>query len=459
MKKIGYFAVSAIVVLLAAGCSYSSGDIDFETQGSTSSEIVWEFSSEAKAKHHDIFSDEYLPEEKPKDTGSSSKGSIFDDDYSSGTEEPAPTVSEKEPPSDDYSSKEVSSREVSSKSTANDSEYDPLCTTMRERLSGKDAEMYDTLCSAFSNYELRVVLDGEVESEKLDYIYRCISDDHPEFFWVPYGYRGGYYMEYRSGKTLVEYDSLGDMNKDNIPVYKEKFDKCVDEIVNSIPSDLSLYDKILYIHDYIVLNCDYVEGSDTCYSAYGCLVEKKAVCSGYTPAFQLLLHKIGVECGNVVGFATSNGGAHTWNYVRYDGNYYWVDITWDDPISDVSDYEGTADISHSYFFITSEQLERTHAISAKESPFIPACTATDYCYMKVTGNYMDEYSFDEFNKLVSEKEGNLAIQFGSREAFVEAIQDLIYNRKLFETDYYSKSGVISYKYLIDEESLIIEFST
>jgi len=247
------------------------------------------------------------------------------------------------------------------------------------------------------------------------------------------------------------------MDKNSIPKYKEKFDKCVDEIISSIPDDLDLYDKILYIHDYIVENCDYKEESDSCYSAYGCIVEKKAVCSGYTPAFQLLLHKIGVECGNVVGFATSNGIAHTWNYVRYDGDYYWVDITWDDPVSDVSDYSGNADISHSYFFITSEQLSRTHAISAKESPFIPDCTSTKYNYMSVSGNYLKEYNFDEFNKLITENSGNLAVQFGTRESFVEAIQDLIYNNNIGNTDYFKKSGTVYYSYIIDEDMLIIEF--
>ena len=57
------------------------------------------------------------------------------------------------------------------------------------------------------------------------------------------------------------------------------FDKCDD------------YEKALYIHDYIVNKCRYLEESDnTEYesTAYGCLVEGVANCEGYAKAFNIM---------------------------------------------------------------------------------------------------------------------------------------------------------------------------
>ena len=56
------------------------------------------------------------------------------------------------------------------------------------------------------------------------------------------------------------------------------------------------------------------------YTAYGCLVEGRAVCAGYAKAFKLLLGRCGISCYYVVGEA--GGGKHGWNCVELDGNYH-----------------------------------------------------------------------------------------------------------------------------------------
>ncbi len=450
--------VMSILSLCLSGCTDSGtgsgGDIVFSAAEGYD-KIDWDLSNESEAVRHDMV-DDIIFDDSDTDYYDETSLDLSSYDDTSDTVSSYVSVSSS---STDYNDKSSSSADSSSKSSQNPTNqysFDQSATTMRERLSGTDAEIYDALVKAFSNYELKIVLDGKVESDKLDYIYRCISDDHPEFFWVPYGYRGGYYMVQTENNTLVQYDSLGDMSKEDIPKYKEKFDKCVDEIMETVPDDVSDYEKILYIHDYLVKNCEYNNDSETGYSAYGCIVEKKAVCSGYTPAFQLLLHKIGIECGNVIGFATRNAEAHTWNYVKYGGDYYWTDVTWDDPVFDSGSYEGTADISHSYFFITTEQLERTHAISTKESPFIPDCSSTKYSYMKMTGNYLEKYSFDEFNKLADNSDGHVCVQFADRQGYVDAVQDLFFDKNAMETDYFYSNDCSGMSYLLDQEMQIIE---
>ena len=66
------------------------------------------------------------------------------------------------------------------------------------------------------------------------------------------------------------------------------------------------------------------------------------VCDGYARAFKLLCDRMGIPCILQSGWAFSAPGAqgenHMWNQVRTeDGNWYGVDICWDDPVvKDVS---------------------------------------------------------------------------------------------------------------------------
>lgn len=66
----------------------------------------------------------------------------------------------------------------------------------------------------------------------------------------------------------------------------------------------------------------------TAYHAYGALMNGKAVCQGYAYAFKLLCDRAQIPCWIVTG--TYGSEPHAWNYVWLDGNYYLVDVTWDD---------------------------------------------------------------------------------------------------------------------------------
>ena len=78
------------------------------------------------------------------------------------------------------------------------------------------------------------------------------------------------------------------------------------------------------IDNYLVKNCvDHdnllaqIMGHHDAYTAYGCLIEKKAVCQGYAGVFNLLAAKAGICSIAVPGEA--GGGSHAWNYVK-DGS-------------------------------------------------------------------------------------------------------------------------------------------
>ncbi len=99
------------------------------------------------------------------------------------------------------------------------------------------------------------------------------------------------------------------------------------------PSGSTLYEKVKSIHDYVCELTTYDSGGRYVYSAYGSLVDNRAVCEGYAEAFKLLCDKSGIECILVSGKGKNDSATenHMWNYVKMDdGKWYAVDTTWDD---------------------------------------------------------------------------------------------------------------------------------
>ena len=110
------------------------------------------------------------------------------------------------------------------------------------------------------------------------------------------------------------------------------------------PSNTDIENE-LAIHDYLVENVSYVDTGDSSYNAYSALINGIAVCSGYTECFKTFMDMLGIENGTVSGEAGNE--QHIWNTVMLDGQWYHVDVTWDDPIG--SSFEYT---DHAYFNIS-----------------------------------------------------------------------------------------------------------
>lgn len=397
----------------------------------------------------DVKEDDY-PAETTDYSSKEKKDSLFDfstEEYEENTEE--------------ITSAQKQETETS-KSNAVVNDTLPVSKKWRDTLSEEDKASYDTIYESFMQGENNITIKGTPGTEKISHIYNCITEDYPDIFWIG----NGYSITEWNNSTNISFYKLSSIEKDNLNEYCQRLENEVQKILSQVPETGSLYDKILFIHDYIVQNTEYGTDyatipkteSEMYYNAYGCLVNHRCVCSGYSAAFQLLMQRIGVPCGSTVGFATKNGEAHRWNYVLYEDEYYWVDVTWDDPVtlSESSSSSGTGETSHQFFFITSEELLRTHAIVYESSLFVPECTATKYCYMRYSGNYMENYSFEEFDRMMSRKNGNVIIQFGSREAFVEAMTDLIFNKQIFNTSYFSSNSIYSYSYVSNEEMNTLE---
>ena len=116
-------------------------------------------------------------------------------------------------------------------------------------------------------------------------------------------------------------------------VWPEEFEEKVAQVLAGVDPDWSDEQKIVYLHDYLVTNCDYdFEALDShdatkLEGLYGVMVKKKGICSGYTGAFVEIAGRMGIRSVSI-GSSSMN---HSWVLVEIGSDWYFLDCTWDDP--------------------------------------------------------------------------------------------------------------------------------
>ena len=182
---------------------------------------------------------------------------------------------------------------------------------------------------------------------------------HSNIIYVEYFYTSSVSIKYLEGGNEYTITLQYDRDIDELKELHAKVDQKADAVIDSIITDsMTDQDKVKAIHDYIILNCEYdfdnyLLGTIPSESrmAYGVLCERKAVCQGYTAAFNLLCAKAGIRSIAIGGNAPNSSEDHSWNMVLVDGQIYYVDTTHDDP---VPDRKGRT--SYKYFYLTEAEM-------------------------------------------------------------------------------------------------------
>ncbi len=153
----------------------------------------------------------------------------------------------------------------------------------------------------------------------------------------------------RSGNyisTIYLYMQFGSSFEENFATFNAK----TQEILSGLQSGMTDADKALYIHDEIDKITSYKNIGYASYHACGPLVYGQAMCEGYANAYIYLLSKAGITAYE----GGSNSMNHAWVYVKLDGEFYNVDITWDDTRRTGSTLNGAFD--HKYFLRTDSEF-------------------------------------------------------------------------------------------------------
>ncbi len=302
---------------------------------------------------------------------------------------------------------------------------------------------YENLLSEISQFNTQIVFNDTLNNSEADEMLKRLLAEHPEIFWI-HNYT---WISSNSGTTL-QISTASDYS--NIPAMSKELNDVVDDIVNQIPEGITDYEKILFVHDYLVENTEYDEKgavsdvSGTWNTAYGCLIQHKAVCEGYSKAFQLIMHKLGFECGICSGIAEN--APHAWNYVALDGNYYWIDVTWDDPtILQLEQTTSSSNLRHTYFLINDEMLFRTRTLD-NNNLFVPVCNSLEENYFMVQQSYFEEYSFENIIKFfnINQEKHQIEMQFSSKNAFNNAVHKLFEDQDIWSIEQVKHSDSLIY---------------
>ncbi|MCL1809693.1 MAG: hypothetical protein FWG42_08055 [Clostridiales bacterium] len=197
-------------------------------------------------------------------------------------------------------------------------------------------------------------------------------------------------MGYSNGYRVVDYPGSGKISM--IPTYSESFKSLaylqnptipvsdetkalamrgLDIYMDKFSHENSEYGLVKSIHDYIADYLVYdMSGMPGTMDFDGALNTGTATCGGYSAMFQFFAGISGLECKTVFGFGVNAAGKsanHAWNMVKVDGNWYNIDVTWDDPVTNT----GENIIKYDYFLISDDELSKGHTWDRKYYPEAP----------------------------------------------------------------------------------------
>ena len=170
----------------------------------------------------------------------------------------------------------------------------------------------------------------------------------------------------------------------------------------------SKYAKAKFFAEYLCDNVVYDKAAANsgkganCWNAYGALISGSGVCESYAEAFKLLCDNSGIPCSIMVS------DTHEWNYVKMDGDWYYVDRTWmDTKINGRYSYEwflagteSTAANDPNGDHVPSSQA----VLGGDYSKLVyPDISAADYTYTGGTADTSDDTSEDTGNENVLAK--------------------------------------------------------
>ncbi len=126
------------------------------------------------------------------------------------------------------------------------------------------------------------------------------------------------------------------------------------------------YERALWLHDWLVDHCEYDYSYLYC-NPEGALVRGTGTCEAYHRAYTMLLRRVGIASGRI------EGNGHVWTAVYIDGNWYQVDVTWDDNGYSDHTYE-----NYLYFGLNDTIMNMVHSDHSPNDGYISDSLANNY---------------------------------------------------------------------------------
>ena len=220
--------------------------------------------------------------------------------------------------------------------------YDGIINSIEDTKGGTHTIEISINTSQFNNLKNN---GNEIVQSAMD----AFDRDHPEVFWLDVT---KLQVKFKSNKIMLT--PLGDNGDYLISDYENQEESnlvsddwnTMEGIINNIISytdNMTDYEKIKYIHDYLVINNEYNQeplvASAKAYKSISALIgnsnnEYAPLCEGYARAFKVLCDRLSIPCVIVSGESIIGNEhlGHMWNYVMVDKKWFAIDVTWDDPV-------------------------------------------------------------------------------------------------------------------------------
>lgn len=340
-------------------------------------------------------------------------------------------------------------------------------------MTDEEKSLYDAIYEGYINWDGRISVNG-VGLDTLNRVNNAVFAEHPELFYIKSEFT--YYYDITSKDAVLFFIPEYCMS---IEEYQQKWDEVqqtaapvIENIKNQTSSD---YEAELMAHDWLVDNITYdqdeneesADRSMVYRTLYRVFVNHKANCVGYSLAMTYLMNQLGIPCSSISGYALDSQGEkilHEWNFIEVEGQWYLLDVCWDDPVvqsdTGISDLPG---ISHAYFNLTALEMEEDHELQTNVNSRgdLPDFTSSEHNYFEKNGLVMDtarQYEVlvnDKFSSLLKNKTC-LEVRFSSSEEYEktatsQAVARLIQNAA--NSNLYN--GQVSFVYYFNDEQDIL----
>jgi len=272
------------------------------------------------------------------------------------------------------------------------------------------------------------------------------SDDYDYLRW---NWKNWNFNTYSNGQGGVDFQF-------NI-IYREPSERlaAVNQTVKQVLPGLigsNNFETIKNVHDYVVNQINYDQTIQR-FTAYEGLLENSTVCQGYA----LLTYKMLTDAGIPVRFMEGYAGeAHAWNIVKLNGKWYFLDATWDDPITG-----GKPVLRYDYFLVGSDKLYKDHqpnkrwfaadvqaAYNISTTDYDPSYAETEDRKSMGEATYQDVNLREEFRKIMVQAFDETK-NYGSQNKLAQHAMDL--NKKVIIAAFSGMSDGAFTKMLADDD--------
>lgn len=233
-----------------------------------------------------------------------------------------------------------------------------------------DTAAEQKIVDGIKNYSSSISLsEFNIPKDQMNELIVGLSNNYGELFYFDVG--SSSYSSNVSTKTVVSFSPGYKYTKEEVPALINEFNtnaKLVLDVTKGLSNDT---DKALAVSSKLCEICTYDLYAENAHNAYGCLVDKHAVCQGYAIAYEYLMKQIGIDCEYVRG--TSQDQGHAWNILKIDGKYYHVDVTWSDPYGN-----SLSNVSYDYYLLSDAEISNDHVIDVADHTCPDSYTGDNY---------------------------------------------------------------------------------